>query len=261
MLIAGYYEAGIDFDLGPIQGPADELSGFLVKLDASGKPIWQKSFSPFGDNLAHAGAGGVAVRPSGEVVLSGWFGGPIDIGTGTLQTPPHTVSMFVATFAGDGEPIWARAFGGSGETSPQALAIDAAGDLVAAGRTTGTISIDGLTVSEFPFHGVLVVKLDEKGKGLFAVGLDGDHPTGFAVDADRNVFVSSAGVTKLDPQGKVLWNRGSQGAILSNRAALGLDASGNALLTGTFENGFDFGVIALDTGDVTTRTAVVNIGR
>jgi hypothetical protein len=171
------------------------------------------------------------------------------------------VSTFVVAYASDGKPIWNRVFDGSGENIPMAVAIDAAGDAIVAGRMSSSIVVDGTSVTGGPNSGYLF-DLDSSGKALFATHL-ANAPSGLAVDGDRNILFVSDGVTKLDPSGKPLWTRGgsaSNSYWFSQRAAVAVDTGGNALVTGLVgAQQIDFDTVEVQVGDG-QPTFVANIG-
>jgi hypothetical protein len=259
VLLAGFYEVEMDFGLGPLVAPDTDAAGFVVKLDPSGKPIWQKRFAPSSVPYFNDGVGGVGVGASGEVVVAGWVRGAIDAAGTTLTAAPGTVSTFVVAYDGDGHPLWNRVFDGAGENIPMAVAVDADGGVIVEGRMTNALVVDGTKVA----GGGYLFKLDGSGKAVFATSVGVYPPSGLAVDADRNILFVSDGVTKLDPEGKPIWTRGgsSTGSYwLSLRAGVAVDTGGNALVTGFATGNLDLGTVALDVGTYTQPTFAANLG-
>lgn len=82
ILVAGYYDGGpVDFGAGPLPA-APDWNGFVLKLAATGEPLWSRGFGAAGRDLARH----VRVRPNGNSVLLGDFEGAIDLGGPTLQS-------------------------------------------------------------------------------------------------------------------------------------------------------------------------------
>jgi hypothetical protein len=80
-----------------------------VKYDPDGNHIWSKRFGGGGAVPAYA----VAASASSDVVIAGAFDAPVDFGGGTLTTSGQA-DIFVAKLDPDGNHIWSRAFGASG---------------------------------------------------------------------------------------------------------------------------------------------------
>jgi hypothetical protein len=261
LLLAGFFENEIDFGLGPLTAPEQALAGFVVKLSASGKPLWQRGYDAVGVPFANAGLGGAAFGASGEVVIAGFSGGEIDPGTGPFSVTPHTASTFVTAYSSEGEPLWTRHFAGTGEATPHALAVDSAGAVIVEGRLTGSMTVDGFTVEGSWGETGYLLKLDGAGKAVFASHLD-DAPAGLAVDADRDILVVSDGVTKLHPDGTPVWTRGGASAYWSvRRDAVAVDATGNVLVTSVAGGDIDFDVAGVQAGSGQPPTFAANLGK
>lgn len=97
------------------KGDKDAL---LFKLDDNGRLRWSTSFGDNHDQEALA----VAVDQAGNVVVTGSFYGAVDLGQRPLIAAG--AEGFLAKLDPDGSPIWSRAFGGPGDQSGTALAID-----------------------------------------------------------------------------------------------------------------------------------------
>lgn len=67
---------------------------FVAKYDASGGHLWSQGF---GDTLQQWGRS-VAVDPSDNVILAGWFHGTLDFGGGPL-TSVDLEDVFLARFS------------------------------------------------------------------------------------------------------------------------------------------------------------------
>jgi outer membrane protein assembly factor BamB len=104
--LAGTYQGFLDFGLGALP-PEGRI--YLAKLTSSGTPIFSKAFSSLtGTDLQ---AVSVAVSPSGRIAMTGPFLGTADIGGNVLTAPaPNGFNSYIAEFAADGTPSWARAY-------------------------------------------------------------------------------------------------------------------------------------------------------
>ncbi|WP_437966262.1 SBBP repeat-containing protein [Sorangium sp. So ce260] len=174
---------------------------FVLKLDSSGNSVW---LSDYGDTASQAGTG-IAVAPSGAVLVTGTYVGELDFGPEQSLRANDAPTAFVVSLAPDGAPAWARSFAGDGAQEGTAIIADAAGNVVVAGAAQGVIAL-------------------------------GDEPL-------TNGGGFDAFVAKLDPQGKTLWGKvlGAAGNQKSNAAAISPE-TGAVVLCGTAEGRIDFGL-------------------
>lgn len=99
------------FGSGAVLGPMVSDDGgqkvFVASLSPwTGEPLWAKAF---GDPKAYYSneAGGIAVEPGGDVIVSGSFAGTMDLGGGALPG-----NVFVTRLSSlDGEHVWSHGFG------------------------------------------------------------------------------------------------------------------------------------------------------
>jgi hypothetical protein len=182
---------------------------------------------------------------------------PLPDGTTVPDASPGTPPGHPAT--------WSRRFGDSQDQRVYAIAADTAGDLYVAGAFSGAIDFGGaIALASTGGQDAFVAMLDSTGQGLWArsLGDAADSGTndqlafGVAVDSAGNAYVcgsfegtlatgtsttlASAGgrdgfAVKLNATGVVQWARAFAGP--GDQAALGIavDASGNSVVEGSFE--------------------------
>jgi hypothetical protein len=107
---------------------------------------------------------GVAVDPSGNVLVTGGVTGRVDIGGGTLTTtgPAYDVNydIFVAKYSGvDGSYIWAKTFGSTSSEFGLGVAVDASGNALATGRFFDTIDFGGGALTSATGGDLFLLKL------------------------------------------------------------------------------------------------------
>ncbi len=170
-------------------------------------------------------------------------------------------------------PAWAQAVsfapsGGSGYSEGRATATDAAGNQYVTGLFDGTLVLGNTTLVAVAFADVFVAKRSAAGAWLWAVragGSGNDVSSGVAVDAGGNALVTgSVGVMAsfgTSPAPTVLPGVGSANVFVAKFGAttgvctwvveargsgydtgngVAVDASGNALVTGTFQGTINF---------------------
>ncbi|WP_434381579.1 CBM96 family carbohydrate-binding protein [Melittangium boletus] len=96
-----------------LSGPAGSAAphdvrngGFVVRLDAQGRPVWSRSIS--GDSYTSAWVQSVSTDSEGGVVLTGEMGSDSDLGDG--QTTGQERASFIARYSPEGDLLWKRVF-------------------------------------------------------------------------------------------------------------------------------------------------------
>ena len=170
--------------------------------------------------------------------------------------------------------LWAKRFGASSEQRPQALAVDASGNVVVAGRMVGSMAFGSTVLASGGGLDVFVAKLSPDGDPVWARSF-GDaaeqQAFGVAVDAAGNVLLTgvfagtidfgggagsvhtSAGlvdafVVKLSGStGNHVWSRAAGGTLDQAGLAVATDDQGNVFVGGPFAGATDFGLGATST--------------
>ena len=231
---------------------------FVAKFAADGTHQWSRSF---GDSAVMGGGvygNSVAVDASGNVLVTGSNGCPVDFGGGPLPGNDYSWygSMFLVQFDLNGNYVWSRGGLGPGQGSEgTGIAVDASGNVVA----TGSI-YSGAFGTEH-----LVKKFDPSGIELWSKDLlnfwGESKGTGITLDASGNVVVigdfsetvdfgggpivsvgaSNIFLAKYDPSGTHLWSQRFGDANSQGATSVAVNASGNVLMTGYFKGTVDFG--------------------
>ncbi|MCG8557984.1 MAG: SBBP repeat-containing protein [Proteobacteria bacterium] len=205
----------------------------------------------------------VAVDPSGNVVLTGYFTGTVDFGGGPLTGPGR--SILVAKFAPDGMHLWSKRFGGTGESDyGGSVATDAAGNILVTGAFGTSVDFGGGRLTSAGDRDVFVAKFSPDGGHLWSKRFgDASSDQGWSVAVDTagsavltGHFVgtvdfgsgplTSAGgsdifVARFGSDGHLVWSTRFGGTATDAGWNLALDGLGNILLTGSFRESVDFG--------------------
>ncbi|SEM47480.1 hypothetical protein SAMN05444354_11788 [Stigmatella aurantiaca] len=227
---------------------------FLARLSPEGRLDWTRSFPGEGPFTVTA----LAVEPSsGELVMTGDFGGRRDFGTGPLSVPVDRFGAFVARFSAAGEPRWSRALGGlRGDVSARAVAVDAEGDILVAGGYSGAVSFGGATFATVLSRTPYLLKLSPEGRHRWSHDVTGAEGTAQAVAVGpERVFVSGTYTGRFffqsatfqsdwqdgfliayDPQGHSRWAR----SFAASATALATDGAGQVLVAGEHDGGRDW---------------------
>jgi len=248
------------------EGPnAGGRNCFIRKLDAAGNLLWSQQFGSSGDDVAYA----VALEPAGNLYVAGY----------TLTTPGDSggiTNAFVRKFDSAGHVLWELPFGTGADDLIHAMAVDAAGDLYVAGRTSG--ALEGENAGAYD---AFVRKLDSAGHALwthqFGTGRD-DDVYALALDLAGGVYLAGstlgslqaplqgdgdAFVRKLNSAGAVEWTRQLGTSNVDIGMAMAVDPTGNVFIggytSGSFEGNSNAGAVdgfvrELDTTGAVLRT-------
>lgn len=199
--------------------------------------------------------------------------------------------VVVAAFDSAGTRLWSRQFGGANEEECDALAVDDAGDVYAAGRYDGSLSFTGAALpnpgSSFR-RWIWVAKLDGAtgtplAQASFGAGAGSHKPLALAVDGTGKLLVAglmsntlnfgstpstlltSAGgtdafVAKLDPSAATpfarIWSTRLGGTGPDEARGVAVDSRGNATVVGLF-SGTTTGAASLTAANVSGSSAFV----
>jgi hypothetical protein len=136
------------------------------------------------------------------VIVIGGFGDTVDFGGGDLVSAGDD-DIFLAKYDASGVHQWSRRFGGAGYDQGYGVAVDASGNAMVTGFFSGTVDFGG-----------------------------GNLESAGSVD----IFLA-----KYNTSGVHQWSERFGGAIFDPGKAVGVDASGNVVVTGYFFGTVDFG--------------------
>ena len=253
----------------------------LSKLDDNGNFIWSKLIAcPSGCRAQK-----ITTDSNGNVYIAGNFWATVDFdpGEGTRNlTSAGSADAFVSKFDRNGNFLWAKSIGGTGDDAGNGVGVDENGNVYLTGNYSGTVDFDpgeGISVLTSPglYYDVFISKFDGNGNFIWAKGIGGmsdDESFDIAVDGNRSIFVtgmfsltadfdpgvgnstltSTGGnnlfVTKLDSNGNFVWANSGGEATLGAGIEMALDGSGNIYVAGYRSTGlsdyFDVAVSKLD---------------
>jgi gliding motility-associated-like protein len=175
---AGQFEFTLDFDPGPGEfmmtaaGPFDKAM-FISKLDADGNFVWAKQIP----NYIEFGRIEIKVDKTGNVYLASDLNVAADVDPGAavqLMTPIGFRDAFVVKLNTNGELVWAKQFGGPGDTGPQAnmIELDRDNNVIIGGRFNNTVDFDPgtntFTLTSTAHMQAFIVKLTNNGEFIMA---------------------------------------------------------------------------------------------
>jgi hypothetical protein len=269
----------VDIQGGPSH-PSFGGNDVLVALfDADGGHLFSQRYGDADEEHPMA----VDFDPAGNLVVSGFFRGEIDFGSGALSSGDY--DAFVVTMQPDGTVVSASSFGGKGDDLPRAMAIDPSGAIVLAGDYAGEIDFgDGVVAAQGNLDGFVAAFEPPDTSGALALrwaerfGSDGAGQVayGVAVDAVGRVAISGrfAGTLSLGPdelqataggffvslfdaEGRPLWARGLEGAANGGGWAVRFDSRNRVVAAGFYEGPASLDGVLLPEGGLREQNVLV----
>lgn len=210
--------------------------------------IWaQKSGSVNGISIS-----AVAVDASGNSYITGTFRSTVTIG-GTLLDAGGGSGMFLVKYNANGTVVWAKKAVGNDSILPQAIAVDANGDIYVGGgfyATTFTMNSVTLTNSDASttFTDDFVLKFNSSGTALwgnkyFSNNFGNDYVFDLAVDPSGNVVLAGGNhdtvtnsrniiIEKISSTGFFMWYKSISGTVTDQADNVSVDTNGYVYVSG-----------------------------
>jgi hypothetical protein len=235
----GFVAAGL---FGEAVFPRDAEGLALARYTAEGRPLWSRVVA-----TRDVMTSGLAVTPSGHLLVVGQYHNAPDLGAGPLPSAPQAQAwmggFFIARFSPSGALEWARGFVARGPEGalqravPRRVATDAGGNLLVTGGFAGLMDLGGgpldagsTVVPGYDLNsGGFLVKFSWEGQHLWSKAFRTDghvnlQGSAVSTDAAGNVLVGGragprtdlgdgpAGeyalfLAKYSPSGSLLWKR------------------------------------------------------
>jgi hypothetical protein len=244
------------------------FDAFVAKYDPNGALLWAHAIGGEGDDRAYD----LAVRPNGEVLITGYFAGTIDLDPGPdsalITAHSQWSDAFLACFGTTGDLLWGFGVGGEGTDTGRGVALDSLGNTILAGRFAQTAYFGDSTPQDSLVctggsgdADAFLAKFSPMGQLIWVKDIGGTQenmPRGTATDRAGNIFMTgrTKGTIDLDPgPGEALWTTNgtfdlflakftpqgdlvwgfTAGSIFHTRGLnVTTDAMGSAYLTGWF---------------------------
>jgi hypothetical protein len=220
--------------------------------------FWSQRFGGANSDQGYS----VAVDPSGNVYVTGYFEGTANFGGADLVSAGF-IDIFVVKYNSAGVHQWSKSFGSYGADIGQDIAVDASGSVYVTGYFTATVDFGGGILGGSGTS-IFVAKYNSSGVHQWSKSFGSGIVTqgwGIAVDASGNVFITgyiygtvdfgggglvSAGfvdifVAKFNSAGVHQWSQRFGSADGDVGYGIAADALGNVFVTGYFSGTVDFG--------------------
>ena len=243
---------------------------FIISYAQAPNYLWAKSAGGTSDDEAFS----VAVDASGNSYVTGYFSSAtISFGSTTL-TNAGSADIFLAKYDANGNVLWAKSAGGTGDDEANSVAVDASGNCYVTGYFfSPTISFGSTTLTNAGGYDIFLAKYDATGNVLWAKsvgGISDEQATSVAVDASGNTYMaglftsttlvfgsttltdsgtgysSDIFLSKYDSNGNVIWAKSAGGTSDDKTLSVAVDVSGNSYVTGWFSSStLNFGSTSL----------------
>ncbi len=273
-IIIANFSGTVDLDPGPgtfTLASVGMNDVFILKLTANGNFIWGKQIGGVNNQYGNY----VQVDASDNVYFCGTFdqGGTVDFdpgpGTYTLNGTGSSFDAYIEKLDPNGNFVWVKPYLGDYQTNVNCIKTDISGNIIIAGFFDGTADFDPgagtYTMYVNNNRNAYVSKLDPSGNFLWAKQLTGISVAGKCVvqtngdiitigsfqtiadfDPGPGTFTINSGggddvfISKLDASGNFVWAKSFTGGGPDFSGEISLDATGNILLNGGFNQTVDF---------------------
>jgi chitodextrinase len=154
VLLTGFIGGDVDFGGGVLED-SNGYNPFVAKFSSSnGSNMW--SIAAVSTNSINESRG-IAVDPSGNVLVTGQFEGTMDLGGGPL-TSAGSNDVFLAEYsAASGTLLWSQCFGSTGDDFGYGVAVDAQGNILMTGMFSATVKFGSIPlIASGPQDGFLI---------------------------------------------------------------------------------------------------------
>ncbi len=182
------------------------LAAFSARAQA---PAW--SWATSLGSAVSATQQALVVDAAGNTYVGGYFTTPLTLGPGAVLTSQGGIDGFVAKYSPTGTLLWASQLAGTGSDRILRLAADASGGVYVLGAFGTATQLGTVPLTAAPGSGGVATLL-----------------------------------AKLDAQGQPQWVRQPNTGVGASAADFGVDASGNAYLTGVLSGSATFGAFTLN---------------
>jgi uncharacterized delta-60 repeat protein len=207
-------------------GPGSDFA--TIKYSGAGVPLWTNRFNGLAND--DDGDFGIAVDPTGNVVVTGWS-----------LTSARSYDYVTIKYSTAGVPLWTSYYNGPGNGPDWGmyLALDSAGNVFVTGMSTGSGGNLEYATLKYSSAGVPLWTNRYHGPGI-----DMNRPRALAVDASGNVVVTGESpgngtsydyaTIKYSAAGVPLWTNRYNGPVdgWDEPRSIAIDASGNVIVTG-----------------------------
>ncbi len=244
----------------------------LAKWNPAGDLLWAKSWGAAGADNGFE----LCVAPSGHIVVSADYQGPITLGNLSLPWKGLSDALVFQTDP-DGNPVWAQSIGGKQTDNGFAVTIAENGDVIAAGCYMDTLKVNNTTLVSKGAWDLFLFRFTSTGEPVWGRSLGGkenDRCNSVGVGPDGRIYMHgwfqdtlvtgpfslpSMGsfdgfVAQFESDGQPSGAFSYGSSNLDVGAGMDIDSEGNLILAGYFfGSSITFGTQSLVSNTATTH--------
>jgi hypothetical protein len=260
VLTIGFANRGITFDNTTFSN-ATNYGMFVSKHNSNGVLEWVKLFSATGEVSGR----GISSDTNGNALITGTFKGTLTLGTTSLTATSANGDVFVAKLDANGNTIWAKTFGQTGENYARGIDSDSEGNIYVSGVYATQITLGSISLASNGQKDIFLAKFDTSGNAIWAKTIgstDNDEGCEIEVNTNGNIFLTGSYtstitlndenfvakglrdvfVAKMDKNGSFFWQKTMGSSQDDVNYAIGLNRTNENLVTvGTFAGTFTQG--------------------
>jgi hypothetical protein len=238
------FRGTVDFDPGPAAFNLTSVNNtiYIAKYNSSGNLLWAKNLI---NNEASITEGfnfnGLTYDNLNRLTIAGRFKGTKDFDPGAgiqNRTAVGIADAFLAQYDNNGNFLWAKNFGDTGEVFISSLTNDLSGNIYAIGMFTGTVDFDpgaGVTaLTAASNYDLFAAKYTSAGNFVWAK--HNEHEGGGTTDPNGNLYLftqePNSSLINYSSAGALNWNQ--QLTMPVNQVVIG--GAGEIFLTGIVSN-------------------------
>jgi hypothetical protein len=260
VLTIGFANRGITFDNTTFSN-ATNYGMFVSKHNSNGVLEWVKLFSATGEVSGR----GISSDANGNALITGTFKGTLTLGTTSLTATSANGDVFVAKLDANGNTIWAKTFGQTGENYARGIDSDSEGNIYVSGVYATQITLGSISLASNGQKDIFLAKFDTSGNAIWAKTIgstDNDEGCEIEVNTNGDIFLTGSYtstitlndenfvakglrdvfVAKMDKNGSFFWQKTMGSSQDDVNYAIGINRTNENLVTvGTFAGTFTQG--------------------
>ncbi len=274
VVVGGVYDQEIRYEPTDTVPSAGGTDAFIARLEATGEVVWHRELGDAQDQRCEA----LGVAPGGDVIAALGGRGAVDTGGGSITGSLEDDDLFLVRLdasSGAGGPV--LLFGGQGEQSATAIAVDDQSEIWLAGRFTRELLVPGgpTLVGGEDVDG-FYTKLSANSTHLASAALSGpfdDEPIDLTIDVEGNAIIvgrfelqlvigeteatidangsADLFLLKLDATAEPLWTQPYGGLLADRAVSVATADNGDVIAIGDFEASIAFSESSLQAAGAT----------
>lgn len=161
---------------------------YIAKIDSNGNFVWAVMAGGPGSNTGYR----IAVDNEGNSYITGKFSQTAYFG-GTELISSGNDDIFIAKLDNNGEFLWAKKAGGTGEDTGYGVIVDDSGIIYITGSFHGFANFGNIQLESYGLDDIFIGALDPNGEFLWikrAGGTGNDRANDITLDSNNNIFIT-----------------------------------------------------------------------